>query len=74
MSTTINLTTSTNLIDYIVDVPCIHSLNKSNIYICIQDAIIQKLQSIPELHKLRLNPELTFFVCNIIKNYFCNAK
>ena len=49
-----------------------HSLEKSNIYNCIKDAIIQKLQKIPELQKLRLNPELTLLVCNIIENSISN--
>ena len=69
---TIIPTSSTTSSDYIVDVPFMHSLEKSNIYNCIKDAIIQKLQKIPELQKLRLNPELTLLVCNIIENSISN--
>ena len=50
---------STPSSDYIVDVPFIHALKESNIYNCIRNAIIQKLQKHPEIQKLRLNPELT---------------
>ena len=69
---TIIPTSSTTSSDYIVDVPFVHALEKSNIYNCIRDAIIQKLQKIPEIQKLRLNPELTLLVCNIIETSISN--
>ena len=72
MSTTISPTISTNSIHHTVDVPFIHSSEKSNMYNCIEDAIIQKLQKIPELQKLWLNPESTLLVCNIINNSISN--
>ena len=72
MSTTTNPTTSTNSIDYVVDFLFMHSLEKSNIYNCIKDASIQKLQKIPELQKLRQNPKITLLVCNIIDNSISN--
>ena len=69
---TIIPTSSTTSSDYIVDVPFVHALEKSNIYNCIRDAIIQKIQKIPEIQKLKLNPELTLLVCNIIENSISN--
>ena len=69
---TITPTSSTTTTDYIVDVPFVNALEKSNIYNCIRDAIIQKLQKIPELQKLKMNPELTLLVCNIIENSINN--
>ena len=68
----INPTTSTTPSDYIVDIPFVNALEKSNIYNCIRDAIIQKIQKIPQLQNLRLNPELTLLVCNIIENSISN--
>ena len=61
-------TTSTDAPDYIVDIPFVNALEKSNIYNCIRDAILTKISKIPELQKLRLNVELTLLVCNIIEN------
>ena len=72
MSTTIAPTTSINLFDYIVDVPFVNALEKSNIYNCIKDAVIKKIQNIPEIQKLKMNPELTLLVCNIIENSISN--
>ena len=69
---TITPTSSTSCNDYIVDVPFVHALEKNNIFNCIRDVIIQKLQKIPELQKLKLNPELTLLVCNIIENFISN--
>ena len=68
----INPTNSTEPKDYIVDIPFVNFLEKSNIYNCIRDAIIQKIQKIPQLQNLRLNPELTLLVCNIIENSISN--
>ena len=65
-------TTSTDAPDYIVDIPFVHALEKSNIYNCIRDAILTKISKIPELQKLRLNVELTLLVCNIIENSISN--
>ena len=65
-------TTSTDAPDYIVDIPFVNALEKSNIYNCIRDAILTKISKIPELQKLRLNVELTLLVCNIIENSISN--
>ena len=65
-------TTSTDPPDYIVDVPFVNALEKSNIYNCIRDAILQKVIKIPEIQKLKLNVELTLLVCNIIENSINN--
>jgi hypothetical protein len=65
-------TSSTNAEDYIIDIPFLNALEKSNIYACVRDAIIHKLQKIPELQKMKLNPELTLLVCNIIENSINN--
>ena len=65
-------TTSINPPDYIVDIPFINALEKSNIYNCIRDAVLLKIQKIPEIQKLRLNVELTLLVCNIIENSINN--
>ena len=65
-------TTSTDAPDYIVDIPFVNALEKSNIYNCIRDAILTKITKIPELQKLRLNVELTLLVCNIIENSINN--
>jgi len=65
-------TTSTDAPDYIVDIPFVNALEKSNIYNCIRDAILTKITKIPELQKLRLNVELTLLVCNIIENSISN--
>ena len=72
MSTTITPTASTTSIDYIVDVPFRHSLQKSNIYKWIKDAIIQKLEKNSELQKMRSNHELTLLVCYIIEHSISN--
>jgi hypothetical protein len=68
----INPTTSTNPPDYIVDIPFVNALEKSNMYNCIRDAIIVKIQKIPQLQSLKLNVELTLLVCNIIENSINN--
>ena len=68
----INPTTSTNPPDYIIDIPFVNALEKSNMYNCIRDAIIVKIQKIPQLQSLKLNVELTLLVCNIIENSINN--
>ena len=65
-------TTSTDAPDYIVEIPFVNALEKSNTYNCIRDAILAKISKIPELQKLRLNVELTLLVCNIIENSISN--
>ena len=61
-------TTSIDPPDYIVDIPIVNALEKNNIYACIRDALLIKIQKIPEMQKLKLNVELTLLVCNIIEN------
>jgi hypothetical protein len=68
----INPTSSTEPKDYIIDIPFVNALEKSNIYNCIRDAVILKIQKIPQLQSLRLNVELTLLVCNIIENSINN--
>ena len=62
MSKTTAPTTSTNSIIYIVDIPFENALRKSRIYNCVKDAVINKVQSIPDIKKLKFNLELTFLV------------
>ena len=47
-------TTSTVSSDYIVDIPFVNALEKSNIYACIKDALLIKIQKIPEIKKIKI--------------------
>ena len=64
--------TSTDKDDYIVDVPYDKSLEKHNIFNVLKAGIIQKINEIPDVQKLRLHPELTSLVCNIVENSIKN--
>lgn len=64
--------TSTDKEDYIVDVPYDKSLEKHNIFNVLKAGIIQKINEIPDVQKLRLHPELTSLVCNIVENSIKN--
>ena len=64
--------TSTNKEDYIVDVPYDRSLEKHNIFNVLKAGIIDKINRIPDVQKLRMHPELTSLVCNIVENSIKN--
>jgi hypothetical protein len=48
--------TSTNKEDYIVDVPYDRSLEKHNIFNVLKAGIIDKINRIPDVQKLRMHP------------------
>ena len=64
--------TSTDKEDYIVDVPYDRSLEKHNIFNVLKSGIIEKINKIPDVQKLRMHPELTSLVCNIVENSIQN--
>ncbi len=64
--------TSTDKEDYIVDVPYDRSLEKHNIFNVLKSGIIEKINEIPDVQKLRMHPELTSLVCNIVENSIKN--
>ena len=64
--------TSTKTEDYIVDVPYDRSLEKHNIFNVLKSGIIDKINKIPDFQKLRMHPELTSLVCNIVENSIKN--
>jgi hypothetical protein len=64
--------TSTKTEDYIVDVPYDRSLEKHNIFNVLKSGIIDKINKIPDVQKLRMHPELTSLVCNIVENSIKN--
>ncbi len=64
--------TSTKTEDYIVDVPYDQSLEKHNIFNVLKSGIIDKINKIPDVQKLRMHPELTSLVCNIVENSIKN--
>ena len=64
--------TSTNKEDYIVDVPYDRSVEKHNIFNVLKSGIIEKINKIPDVQKLRMHPELTSLVCNIVENSIKN--
>ena len=64
--------TSTDKADYIIDVPYDKSLEKHNIFNVLKSGIIDKINKIPDVQKLRMHPELTSLVCNIVENSIKN--
>jgi hypothetical protein len=60
--------TTTKTEDYVVEIPFKRLLEKHNLFNVVKEGIILKLRSIPEIQKLKMNPELTGLVCNIIEN------
>lgn len=45
-----------------------HGLSKHFLYNSLVQTIVMKVGGIPLVHELKLNPELTLLVCNIVEN------